>query len=212
MKKSFSYYKIKWTAFFLTVLVLVLGLSGIYLTRREPAQAPQPQTDQPEIHNPVESTGYYTNEAFSKLIENNLSELGFLSNIQFEGEDEGRFKVSGTLSDPARLTAACPDLKPFEKLLSALKGESIVLRGHVGESADGNGQFIADTITFSDYTLSAAVATPYIDEYTGLNDLLAVPYSQISVSESGVTFQEELPAAIQIVSNNAESSAPRASS
>lgn len=209
MKQAFSYYKIKWTAFFLTVLVLGLGLSGIYLTRSKSASTPEPQ-EKTEDTVPPGSSGFYTNEAFSSLIEVSLSDLGFVSDITFRGEDEGRFQVSGTLSEPERLTAVCAKLKPYEDLLKALEGESVTISGHLGESEEGYGQFIADTIRFADYTLPAAMATPYIDQYTGLNDLLAVPLQQITLSENGIAFQKEVPAAIQIASYSLPSSAPQA--
>lgn len=195
MKKTCNYYKIKWTAFFITVLVLGIGLTAIYLSR---PQTEVPQTENEYTKPPMQnSVGHYTNEAFAGLIEENLTELGFIKDIGFNGKSEGQFTLTGTLSAPDRLLAICTDLKPFSTLLNALKGEKVTVKGHIGENDNGNGCFVTDTITFSGYTLPAAVATSYIEEYTGLNDLLEVPISQISLTESGITFAQELPTAIQ---------------
>lgn len=200
MKKSCNYYKIKWTAFFITVLVLGIGLTAIYISR---PQTEPPQTENQQTKPPVQnSAGHYTNEAFGNLIEENLTELGFIKNIGFSGKSEGQFTLTGTLSAPERLVAVCPELKSFSVLLNALKGEKVTVKGHIGEDDGGNGCFVTDTITFSGYTLPAAVATSYIEEYTGLNDLLEVPINQISLTEDGITFKQELPTAIQIALYN----------
>ncbi len=197
MKKSWNYYKIKWTAFFATALILGLGLTILYMARPQ-RTVPAPQNLEQE-HQEQPQKGYYSNTAFSRLIENNLAELGFIKDLDFSGESEGYFTLSGTLSDPKRLTAVCPDLAPFGMLLGVLKGESVTLNGHLGENENGSGCFVVDTLTFSGHTIPAGIATTYIDEYTTLNDLLEVPVSQIALSEDGITFQE-LPAAIQIAS------------
>ncbi|MBQ7095332.1 MAG: hypothetical protein IJN80_02615 [Clostridia bacterium] len=197
MKKKISYYKIKWTAFLLTISALLMGLAIIWLngqqTMNDPISEKQPDPA-PIIEH---SAGHYSNQAFSQLLERNLSELGFLSQIQFEGKEEGHFSVSGVLSNPDRLAAACPDLSAFESLLTALKDEKITIQGHLAEAENGTGRIIADTITFSGHTLPAGAATPYIEQYTAVNDLFAVPYDQISVTNDGVTFLQELPASIQ---------------
>ncbi len=123
MKKQISYYKIKWTAFFLTTTALLIGLTIIWLNGRH-TESTTPSEKQP-IQSPIidHTAGHYSNQAFSHLLEGNLSELGFLSQIQFEGKEEGHFSVSGVLSNPDRLAAACPDLSAFESLLTALKYE-----------------------------------------------------------------------------------------
>lgn len=198
MKKAWNYYKIKWTAFFTTALVLGLGLTALYMAR--------PQKSDPLPHDPIseqespQQPGHYSNTAFSRLIEDNLSEFGFIKDLAFSGENEGFFTLSGTLSDPKRLTAVCPDLAPFGILLGALKGEHVTLNGHLGESETGTGCFVVDTLTFSNHTMPAGIATTYIEEYTTLNDLLGVPVHQIALTEEGVTFGE-VPTAIQIASN-----------
>lgn len=197
MKKAWNYYKIKWTSFFVTALILAMGLTTLYLMRPQ-NEAPSTIPDEP-TELPDNRTGHYSNQAFGKLIEENLSELGFIKKIAFSGESEGHYAISGTLSDPKRLTAVCKELEPFEMILGVLKGESVTVKGHIGEGEDGNGRFVVDTVTFSGHTLPAGIATSYIDEYTALNDLLEVPVSQISLSESGITFQE-IPTAIQIAS------------
>ncbi len=207
MKKTFSYYKIKWTAFTITILVLGFGLAAIYLMRR-PQNTTQEQSPANENAQEAETAGFYTNEAFSSLIEENLKELGFSSNLSFVGREEGQFTLSGTLADPSRLSAICTDLKPFESLLSALKGETVTINGHLGEQENGNGQWVADTITFSGYSMSAAAATPYIEEYTGLNDLIAVPYDDIAIDQNGITFHNAIPASIQTAAYSSPASVP----
>ena len=199
MKKFSNYYKIKWSAFFITVFVLGIGLLGLYMARPQTTDQPKQDNSVPETM-PDNTAGYYSNTAFGKLIEENLSELNFIQKIQFKGESEGHFSISGIFSDPERLTAICTELAPFKTIMNALKGENITINGHIGESTDGNGCFIADTITFSGHTFPAGVATSYIDEYTGLNDLLEVPVHQIELTSSGITFQKEIPTAIQIAS------------
>ncbi len=197
MKKSWNYYKIKWTAFFVTAFILTLGLTALYMARPQKT-APDAQPSQEEESGNGQA-GHYSNTAFGSLIEENLSELAFIKEIQFSGGDEGYFTITGTLSDPKRLTAVCPELEPFSMLLSVLKGESVTISGHIGEDDEGNGCFVADTITFSGHTLPAGIATTYIEEYTGLNDLLEVPVEQIALNEEGITFRE-IPTAIQIAS------------
>ncbi len=196
MKKSWNYYKIKWTAFFVTVFILGLGLTALYMARPQKT-APTPQLPQQDLTE--DRAGHYSNTAFGALIEKNLSELAFIKEICFSGKDEGHFAITGTLSDPKRLAAVCPELAPFSMLLNVLKGESVTINGHIGEDDEGNGCFVADTITFSGHTLPAGVATDYIEEYTGLNDLLEVPVGHIALNEEGITFKE-VPTAIRIAS------------
>ena len=209
MKRLWNYYKIKWTAFFVTVFVLGAGLSALYLARPKTGGEVQPESggyDAP-AENPA---GYYSNEAFGALIETNLSELGFSESITFAGKGEGRFTITGVLTAPERLTAICSELEPYSALLDVLKDEPVAINGHIGENAEGDGCFIADTITFSAYTFPAAIATTYIEEYTGLNDLLKVPMDQITLSEDGITFREEVPLAIQTALYNQQASSPSA--
>lgn len=197
MKKQLNYYKIKWTAFFLTISALLLGLAGIWLKGQQTPQDTLPEKEPDQSTTIQNSAGHYSNQAFSLLLARNLSELGFLSEIEFEGKEEGHFAISGILSDPVRLAAACPELSAFEALLSALKNEKISIQGHLGEAEDGNGRIVADTLSFSGHTIPAGAATPYIEQYTAVNDLFAVPYDQISVNTEGVTFLQEIPASIQ---------------
>lgn len=197
MKHTWNYYRIKWTAFFITIFILAVGLTALYMARpqkpiTEQEQAPQQPIDQPQA-------GHYSNAAFGALIEENLSELNFIEEINFDGKDEGFFSLSGILSNPKRLTVICPELEPFGIFLTVLKNKSVTINGHLGENEDGKGCFIADTVTFSGQTLPAGIATTYIEKYTGLNELLDVPVEQISLSEEGITFRE-IPTAIQIAS------------
>ncbi len=196
MKQAWNYRKIKWTAFFVTVTVLGIGLTAIYLSRQQPPAEPTPEYSENDsgIKN---AAGFYSNEAFGELIEENLSELGFFSGITFKGENEGQYTISGTLSNPERLIAINSQFKSFSSLINALKDETIKIKGHVGENENGNGCFVTDTITFTGYTLPAGAATSYIEEYTCLNDLLEVPIHQINVSAQGITFKEEVPTVIQ---------------
>lgn len=195
MKNKTNYFKIKWGSFLLTFLLLSLGIvAAFFLTpRNNPTEAPTP-TIEDSISTQL---GRFSNETFAQLIEENLSELGFINKITFEGEDEGRFMLGGTLCDPARLSALCPELAPFETMLNALKNEEISIYGHLGENEAGYGKFITDTIQFSGYTIPAGVATEYIEEYTGLNDLLEVPFDEIEINRLGVQFKAEIPASIQ---------------
>lgn len=193
MNKS-NYRKIKWTSLSITLLILLSGLFTLYLLGKQPSLEPTPQPAQPDW---IESSaGHYTNEDFSHLLENSLSSFNFLKNIQFKGLVDGHFILSGTLSEPKHLIALCPELASFESLLTSLKDEPISIHGHLGETAEGNGRFIADTITFSGYTFPAGTITPYIEQYTAINDLLEVPLEEITVDSKGITFQKELPASI----------------
>ncbi len=197
MNTKWNYYKIKWTAFFVTVFILGLGFTVIYMTRPRADHTP-PQSNGTQISDQDNKTGYYSNQAFGDLIETTLSELNFIEDIRFSGKSEGHFSLTGTFSNPKRLVAVCPELESFAIVLNALKGEAVTINGHIGENAYGNGCFIADTITFSDHTLPAGIATSYIEKYTGLNDLLEVPVHQISLTERGITFAKAIPTAIQI--------------
>lgn len=199
MKNETNYFKIKWSSFFLTFILLGLGIGAalFFIPQETPAESKEPPLTQSKENF---SAGYYTNTDFSSLMQENLSELNFIENLSFEGLDEGRFKISGTLSNPSRLASLCTELAPFSSLLNSLKGQEISINGHLGESENGNGQFVSDTITFSGYTIPAGIATKYIDQYTGLNDLLEVPIREIEINSSGIRFQSELPVAIQIAS------------
>ena len=195
MKNKTNYFKIKWGSFLLTFLLLSLGIIAAFLLtpKNSTTEAPTPIVE----NSPSTQLGHFSNETFAQLIEENLSELGFINEITFEGEDEGRFILSGTLCNPARLSALCPELAPFEAMLNALKNEEISIYGHLGENEAGYGKFITDTIQFSGYTIPAGVATEYIEEYTGLNDLLEVPFDDIEINRLGVQFKSELPLSIQ---------------
>ncbi len=200
MKKQTNYYKIKWSSFFITVAALAIGLLIVFFITPQ-KQINTPETTPNDLTAHPDQQGYYTNAAFSRLIEENLSELGFIEELEFQGQEEGQFTISGILSHPERLSAICTDLKPFEGLLKALQDETVSIKGHLGENDAGNGCFVSDTITFSGYTLPAGSATDYIEEYTGLNDLLEVPFHQICMDETGVLFQEEIPAAINQIAS-----------
>ena len=108
--------------------------------------------------------------------------------------------LQATLSNPHRFITICEEAAPYEDLLKAINGETVTINGHIGENESGNGCFITDSITFAGYTLPASFATPYIDQYTGLNALLEVPIDQIVLNETGVTFQKELPPFIRTAS------------
>jgi hypothetical protein len=206
MKKSSNYYKIKWGSFFATALILTCGILIALLLQPKTATPQQPQEKQLQENNSTK--GHYSNASFSKLIEETLSEYGFIDTISFEGKTDGRFSLSGTLSNPERLAAVCPDLKSAASVLSSLKGKKITINGHLGENERGYGQFVSDTISFSGLTLPAGIATNYIEQYTTLNALLEVPIQQISINEEGVHFANELPAVIQIASYNSNPVSP----
>lgn len=209
MKKTESNGLTKWTVFFLVILLLGFVFSALHLNQRNGST---PNTETPN-HTPLKSAdpsnGVVTNEAFAALIEENLAELAFVENITFKGEDEGHFQISGTVSSPERIITLFTELKPYKALLSVLKGETVTINGHLGEDDNGYGCFVTDTVTFTDYTVPAGIATEYIEEYTGLNDLLEVPIEQINLTENGISFSEGLPGIIQTaLYNQAASSAP----
>lgn len=194
MKKTMYHGTFKWTAIFLILIVLSVLLFSLYLNQKNPSQI---DIEEPE-QTPLEvNKGTLSNETFAALIEENLSELGFAESIHFEGEDFGYFDINGTLSAPERLTAVAPELKSLEIFFDAMKGEVFTIHGHLGKNDDGNGCFVTDTITFSNYTVPAGIATEYIEKYTGLNKLLKVPFEQIKIMNDGVTFEGALPEIIQ---------------
>ena len=194
MKHSAHYRKLKWTAFFLTVALLSVAFITVYQSRKPQSAPIQNNSNNVQI---APLHGSFSNEAFAALIEKNLSELSFMNEITFQGTEEGQFLIAGTFSNPSRLVAVCKELKPFEAILGTLKGGSVSITGHLGADDKGNGRFISDIITCSGITVPAGIATDYIDQYTGLNDLLEVPVEEISISEEGITFSEELPDFIQ---------------
>ncbi len=198
MKKRTNYFKIKWGSFLLTFILLGLGIIAALLLSPKDTVTKEPELNVQEPLN-VQS-GFYTNEDFAQLMEANLSELGFINEMTFEGTDEGRFIISGTLCDPSRLSALCPELSALSPILNTLKNKRVSIQGHLGENEAGYGKFISDTISFSGYTIPAGVATEYIEEYTGLNDLLEVPMNEIELNHLGIKFKAEIPAAIQIAS------------
>ncbi|MBQ7034215.1 MAG: hypothetical protein IJN34_00600, partial [Clostridia bacterium] len=76
MKKQTNYYKIKWSSFFTTVAILAFGLLIVFfITPQKQINDPTPTPN--ELPLKPNQEGYYTNTAFSRLIEENLSELGF---------------------------------------------------------------------------------------------------------------------------------------
>ena len=204
MKNRTNYFKIKWGSFLLTFILLSIGVAvALFLS-------PQNTSDEESklnVQEPITvQSGFYSNEDFARLIETNLSELGFIDELMFEGEDEGRFIISGTLCNPSRLSTLCPELSPLSPILNTLKNKRISIQGHLGENEEGYGKFISDTISFSGYTIPAGVATDYIEEYTGLNDLLEVPINEIELNHLGIKFKAALPAAIQIASYSPQAS------
>ena len=205
MKTSNNYYKIKWGSFFATVLILGVGILIAFAIRSKNYSEKTPIRQQTEPQ-PQTASGQYTNADFGRLIEENLSDLGFIEMLTFNGKSDGGFAITGTLSNPGRLAAICPDLQAMESVLNSLKGKQITINGHLGESEAGCGQFVSDTISFSGLTIPAGIATEYIEQYTSLNSLLEVPIHQIEMDENGVRFIDEIPTAIQIASYNQQAS------
>lgn len=199
MKNTTNYFKIKWGSFLFTFFLLGLGvMAALFLSPKRIA----PEEPELNVQEPLNvQSGFYTNEAFAQLMEANLSELGFINEMTFKGSNEGRFTISGVLCEPTRLATLCPDLSPFSALLKTLKDQRISIQGHLGENEAGYGKFISDTISFSGYTIPAGIATEYIEEYTGLNDLLEVPMSEIELTDLGIKFKAELPSVIRIASH-----------
>lgn len=195
MKHSWNYYRIKWSAFALTIGILGIGLFFIISTDRLPkkdaAELPRSNTELP-------TNNHYSNEAFSRILADNLKEFDLVEDLTFQGTEEGFFTIQGTLKDPERLIALCPALSEYEEQITPLAGAPFTLLGHLGKSEEGEGQLIADTILFPDQQLAAGEATFYIEEYTTVNALFAVPYEQILLNQEGITYQDELPTVIQI--------------
>lgn len=206
MKKTWTYYKIKWTSFFLTFLALFLGFIIVYIVQKPNKTDHNSSDPESEFLLKYNPDGHYTNEEFSALIDLNLTDLDFLTGIVFTGKTEGEFTIEGTLDKPERLIAACKELESFDSLIIALKDESISINGHIGENEMGNGCFVADTITIQGQKHPASIATSYIEQYTCLNDLLEVPIDQIGLAENGITFYDDLPPVIQTVFGNQRAS------
>lgn len=200
MKNRTNYFKIKWGSFLLTFALLSLGILFALLLSPQTTTPEEPELNVQEPLNVP--SGFYSNASFAQLMEANLSELGFINEMTFEGTNDGQFIISGVLCEPTRLSALCPELSPLAPMLNTLKDQRISIQGHLGENEAGYGKFISDTITFSGYTIPAGIATEYIEEYTGLNDLLEVPFREIELSDLGIQFEAEIPAAIQIASRN----------
>ena len=128
MKNRTNYFKIKWGSFLLTFILLSIGVAvALFLS-------PQNTSDEESklnVQEPITvQSGFYSNEDFARLIETNLSELGFIDELMFEGEDEGRFIISGTLCNPSRLSTLCPELSPLSPILNTLKNKRISIQGH----------------------------------------------------------------------------------
>ena len=194
MKHSSRYRTLKWSAFFLTVILLSIGFVSVYLLNKAEPPAPLAPNNTLPTQN---KSGELSNEEFASLIEENLSELGFIKDITFKGSEEGTFTITGTISNPDRLITLCKELKPYALILNAFKGTEVSIHGHLGADENGNGQFISDTITCAGLNSPAGIATTYIEEYTGLNDLFEVPIEEISITQDGISFSSALPTFIQ---------------
>ena len=200
MKKRFNYYSIKWIAFFLTVVILGFSTAGIYLQRLHLNKTARPTP--PESKDPTRYSQKLSNQEIGTLVENKLNPLKFMDDIQFKGSADGFFTITAKLSKPENILAINGAFNGFEDLLSSLKGERFVLKGHIGETEEGAGKFVADTFSFSGYTIPAGPITSFIESYTNLNELVNVPYNQIMISESGISYEKDLPETIQIVSRS----------
>ncbi len=196
MKYPSSYYKIKWTAFFLTAFILASGF--MILSFLNPNSISENETTKSNAPKAEARSGYFSNESFGQLIENTLNPYEFAENIHFRGCGEGSYCITADLKDAQRLVALCRPLRPYSAFLEALEGNTIEVLGHIGESESGNGCFIADTIKISDISIPAGITSDYIEEYSALNQLLEVPYKQITLNEDGITFSGALPEIIRI--------------
>ncbi len=185
---------IRWSTILFMLLAGSLLAYNIFFSKTTPFPNNEPH---PQNQLTPSRDGTLSNETFSKLIEQNLSELGFIENISFVGKEDGYFSICGTFTSPERFSTLIGELSSLEVLLKALKNETISIEGHLGKNEIGNGCFVTDTITFSGYTVPAGIGTEYIEQYTGLNQLLAVPYEEIRFSEKGVFYENGLPAIIQ---------------
>lgn len=192
MKKT-NQRTIRWSSILFLLLAaatLAFGLS----TNKTPS-ADQETPPKAPLHQA--QSGTLSNEEFSQLIEQSLKELNFVENVTFSGKDDGYFNISGTFTNPERLLTLNSELRSFEFLLTALKNESVTIQGHLGKNELGNGCFVTDTVTFSDYTVPAGIGTEYLERYTTLNQLLAVPFEEIRFSKTGVSYENGLPEFIQ---------------
>ena len=201
MKKQSSYHKIKWISFSLTAAMLTASIIIVFLLYPKESNSATPEVLRPTTQKET-ATGHYTNAAFGSLMEETLSDLNFIEDLQFNGQEDGQFSIRCKLSSAGNLTAVFADLKPYEAILNTLKGEQIEIKGHLGEKETGKAQLIVDAITFADYSIPASSATTYIEKYTSLNDLFEVPIEQISIDENGIYFSQEVPDAIRIASYN----------
>jgi hypothetical protein len=201
MKKQNAYHKIKWISFSLTAALLAASIVIIFLIQPQETVSEPPEVLKPTTQKEA-TNGHYTNAAIGSLMEETLSELDFIEDLHFNGQDDGQFSICCKLSSPKNLTTVFADLKPYEAILSTLKGEQLNIKGHLGENELGTAQVIVDSITFADYSIPAASATMYIAKYTSLNDLFEVPLEQISIDEKGIYFSDEIPTAIRIASYN----------
>ena len=92
MKKSTTGGITQWTIALLTILILGLGFSAFYLSRKNGSASNNELPNTTPLPFADSSEGSLTNETFAALIEENLSELGFVKEITFKGADEGQFQ------------------------------------------------------------------------------------------------------------------------
>ncbi len=200
MKKEFSYYQFKWTAFFIAILIIGFTVAG-YLSSRKDSNSeivPSPTPAVPQ----VQQNGFISNHSFAQLIEANLQELELLENVSFQGGEDGDFNITATITSLSTLAAVADELKPYQSFLGGLKGKNVRINGHLSENELGNGMLTVHTIVYSGHTIPAAAVTPYLEKYTSLNDLVDVPFHEITINQSGITFADQIPAFIQTAFDN----------
>ncbi len=200
MKKEFSYYRFKWTAFFIAILIIGFTVAG-YLSSRQNysgEKEPEPALPNPQVH----QDGFISNRSFARLIEANLQELGLLKDVAFQGGEDGDFNITATIKSLSALTSIAEELKPYQSFLNGLNGENLRINGHLSENERGNGMITVDTIVYSGHTIPASAVTPYLEKYTSLNDLVDVPFHEITIDQSGITFADQIPAFIQTAFDN----------
>ncbi len=196
MKKNINPRNFKWGSLFITLLILALGSTISFLLWFSDSKPKNHQEQQSE--NLAPQTVGYSPALFADLIETELAKMGFAEQVTFATQDDGQFTVVGTLTSTEKLLKTFEQLVPYEALLHTLDGEPFSVKGHLGVDEFGRGRFVPDQITIASASFPAGNVTEYLDQYTNLNQYLAVPFEEITMNAQGVFFKKDLPNVIRI--------------